>query len=101
MAESDNDAPPENGAALAQDAVRDPASGHAYQINQGHVDAVDCARFRIRKSQPAGGDGARHVKKQDGAHAIKAEALPHFGEKESRKSARMTEEGTVPSGDLR
>ena len=97
MAERDNHAAPEHRPALADDAVREPAARQAEQIDHRGVEAVDRAGFRRRKAEAAVRHGRRHEEDEQGAHAVVAEALPHFGEEERGEAAGMAEERAVPA----
>ena len=92
------DAAPKHGSALANDAVGDPAAGQAEQIDHRGVEPVNRARFRRGKAQAAVRHSGGHEEDQQRAHSVVAEALPHFGEEERGKAARMAEERAVPAG---
>ena len=81
--------------ALARDAVRHPAARQAQQVDHAGVEPVDGAGLGIREAQAAPGDAGGHEQDEERAHAVVAEALPHFGEEEGREAPRMAEETAV------
>src|SRR5699024_2803856 len=66
------------------------------QINGGRVQAVNCSGGFVIKPQTALGNRRHHEKHQQGAHAVVAEALPHFGKKQRSQAGRVAEKRALP-----
>ncbi len=82
--------------------VAEPAARHGEQVDHRHVDGVDRGgggrghRQAAALRTLAGGRAARdQVQRQQRAHAVEAEALPHLGHEQSGQSARVAEEGAA------
>ena len=102
VAEHDDDAADEDGLALAEEAVGDPAAGQAHQVDRGAVEGVEDAGGRLALAEAALGRRGRDEDHQERAHAVVAEALPHLGEEEGLQPFRVAEERlfAVPVGGL-
>lgn len=70
-----------------QAAVGQPAAEKRREIDQPAVQAVDVGRGLLGEEQMLG-----HVEHEQSAHAVKREALPHFGEKKDVKPRRMAQQ---------
>ena len=92
VADGDAGAAVDYGLALAEEAVGEPAAGDAHQIDERDDHAVDGGAFAFVELQAGGGD---HVEQQERAHAVVAEALPHFGEEEGGQAPGVAEESGV------
>ena len=95
MAAGDQDAAVQHRALRTDQAIRDPAAGQRRHVHHRGVQAVDGAGSGRVEAETAGGGGGGHEQDQQGAHPVVAEALPHLGEEERGKAARVTEEGGV------
>ena len=98
VSERDHDSAPEDGAALACDAVRDPPARQAGEEYTRGVKAVDGPGFGGGKAQTAVRHRCRHKEDEQCAHPVVAEAFPHFGEEERGEAAGVAEERPVPAG---
>jgi len=101
MAAGDDDAAGENRTPLPDQAIGDPAARQARHVDHRRVEAVHGARDRRLEPEPARGDRRGHEQDQQRAHAVVTEPLPHLGEEQHRKAARMAEECTVVGARLR
>src|SRR5262249_46946394 len=95
VAGGDDDAAVEHRAALADQAIRDPAAGQRRHVDHRGVEAVNRAGDRGVEREAAGGGRRGHEQDGQRAHAVIAEALAHLGEEERGEAARMTEERRV------
>ena len=100
LAGRNQDAAVEHGAALAGDAVGHPSTREAQQVDHGGVEAVDRAGLGDAEAEAAAGRGGGHEQDEEGAHAVIAEALPHFGEEQGRQPAGVAEKATVVAGGV-
>src|SRR4051794_39281776 len=91
MAERDQDPAAEYGAVVADDAVGEPPTRDRRRIHRHRVETVDRGRAPRGESESATGDRCNHEEQEERAHAVVAEALPHFGEEECGETARVAE----------
>ena len=91
VAGRDDAAAQEDGVALPEDPVGDPASRESEEINPGRVEPVDCRGFLIGHPEAACLRGGHEEQNQDASHPVVAEPLPHLGEEERGEAARMSE----------
>jgi hypothetical protein len=99
MSRRDQNSAVEHGALLTDESVGDPAARQRHHVHHRGVQPVDGAALRGTEPEPSTGDGRRHEQQQQRAHAVVAEPLPHFREKERGQPARMTKEGSVVFGN--
>ena len=85
---------------LPPQVVSDPAPRESQQIDHPVVEPVDRAGRRDLDPHPGivASDSGSHEQDQQGPHPVIAGPLPHLGEEERRKTARMAEEGCPPEG---
>jgi hypothetical protein len=95
VAAGDDDAAVEHRAALADQAIRDPAARQAGHVDHRRVQAVHRAGDARLEAESARRDWRGHEQDEERAHPVIAESLPHFGEEERGQSARMTEERVI------
>ena len=57
--------------------------------------------FGVGEAQAAPGDAGGHEQDEERAHAVIAEALPHFGEEEGGQAPRMAEKAAVGARGVR
>ena len=69
--------------------VGDEAAGDRQHVDGHRVVAVDACRFHRAEAEPAARDRGDDEQRQQGAHAVVGEALPHLGEEERRESQRL------------
>ena len=98
VAARDDDAAVQDGAALTDQAVGDPAARQAGHVDHRRVEPVHRAGDARFPPEAAGCDRRRHEEDQQRAHAVIAEALPHLGQKERGQPARMTKPLFVGGG---
>ena len=91
----DQDAAVEDGLALAEHAVGEPAAGHAHQVDHRGVGAVDRAGGRDVEAETAIGHRRGHEQDEEPAHPEVREALPHLAEEERRETAGVPEKCAV------
>lgn len=72
------------GALGAQEPVADPATHKREKIEQAAVRADERGGLRLLHTEPTG--GGVEVVREDGLHAIKAEALPHLDARNRRQN---------------
>ena len=95
MPACDDDAANQNRASRTQTLVREPTTNQRQIPNRRNVGRVDRAGIALVKAESAIDGLGCHVERQQRAHAVVAEALPHFSEEQSRKSPRMSKETAV------
>ena len=98
MAEGDDAAAPEDGAAGADEIIRDESAQNAEQVAAHGVGAVDGGGALVGEPQPALGDSEGHEQHEQRPHPIEAETLPHLGEKQRREAAWLAAD---PAGGQR
>src|SRR5712664_923669 len=98
MATGDNNSAHQYGASRAQPLVRYPTTQERGPVNAGRIRAHDQTRVGTFKCESPFGQRLGHVQKKDRAQTVKAEALPHLGEEQSRKTARVPKETSVING---
>src|SRR3954454_8392459 len=91
MAERDQHPTEKYRPVVADDAVGEPAAGNRRRVNRHRVEAVDRGRAARGESESAAGDRRDHEEDEESAHAVVAEALPHFCEEKRRETARVAE----------
>src|ERR1700694_3948569 len=95
MAASDHDAPDQNGPAGSEDLISQPAADQWQVPNGGNVCRINQARILFVKTQPSFSQRLGHVQREDRAHTVIAEPLPHLGKEKRGQSTWMTEKATV------
>src|SRR5882672_1500920 len=92
MAAHDDDTADPNRALRPPKPVGDPPARDANEIGGRRIEAVDRGRRLIRVAEAAFFDLLHHEQDQQRAHAVVAEALPHFREEQRREPARVAED---------
>ena len=83
-------AAPEHGPTQSEKPIGNPAAGQRDKPHGGGIQTVNCRCRHIVETHSARGHGIGQKQHEDRAHAVVAEALPHFGEEERGKSSRMS-----------
>lgn len=91
MTGGNDDAANEDGIFQTQQPVSRPAAGHGQQIDGGGVRPIDQRRLRVGIAQPAVFVAGRHVQNEERPHAVVAETLPQFREKQGHQANGMAE----------
>ncbi len=84
-----------NGFALSENIIRQPATGQGEQIDGCGVKPINRAGSGRVQPQPFLRCFCCHKQDKNSAHAVVAEALPHFGEKQCGKPTRMTKKALL------
>ncbi len=92
------DAAVEDGAPLADQAIRHPAAGQRHHVHHRRVQPVDRAGGRGVEAEASGRERRGHEEDEQRAHPVIAEALPHLREEERREAARMAEKRAIVDG---
>ena len=79
----------------AEQAVADPAARQRDQIYECRVESVDGSGRLVVEAEAAVRHGIHHEQHEQRPHAVVAEALPHLGEEERVKPARVTAEAVA------
>ena len=87
MAEGEKNRAKHHGLAETEIAVGDRAAENRRSINQPAIAAIDADRDIVGKQEMLG-----QIEDEKGAHAVKAEALPHLGEEEDVKALGVAEQ---------
>src|SRR5712691_2359182 len=89
MAACDDDAADEHCAAMTEPSVGDEAAGDAHQVHEHRVQAIDHRGPLRAESNARLLRRSDHVEKEQRAHSVVAEALPHLGHEQRGQAARM------------
>src|SRR5712664_1419180 len=95
MTESDQHTADKHSIPQAKKSVRNPAARQTAQVDRGSVQAIDSSSLGHCESKAADRGTGGHKQNQQCAHAIIAEALPHFRKEQSRQPPRVAKETTV------
>ena len=93
IAQGDEQAADQHGAARPDQPIGNPAAGKRDQIGSGRVHAVNGRGGFVVDSKTARGDGGDQEQHQHGAHAVVGESLPHLREEQRGEATRMPEKG--------
>src|SRR5882724_5802245 len=79
----------------SQNSIRQPATDERQIPNRRDISRVDDTGILFVEAESALYEALRHIERQDCAHAVVAEALPHFCEEQSRQSTRMSKKSSI------
>ncbi len=80
----------QDGTALTQEGVSQPAADQRSDVNQTGIDTVEFEGVCLTPAQTAIGSQVGQIEHQYGTHTVIGESLPEFGTKEQKKPFRVT-----------
>ena len=80
----------QDGAALTQEGICQPAADDRRDVDQTGIDAIQLEGIRLGPAHAAVGGHVGQIEDEHGTHAVVGEPLPEFGTKEQKKPFGVT-----------